>query len=289
MARLEELIKERLCGDERITDTVARYLKEPAVFFREAPEDTVKGWKNQRQYPKIVFSYNTVVNGERKSSGALMVTITCLQESEILPEDLEPVIRDVLKDIIIRSDNFEPMALSWFSTNTFTLITEKQDQLVTGCEMTFDIMEFPCQVTTDPDPADALNEYLKAIVPEGVVLWHDDTEDITVATAEHPILYTRLVNTTIDRETNTVCWLNGELSVHILCPDASVRIKVLQGITNRLSLDGEVIMLDKSPMFVRSLSGANTLDYITQGQLQVSVQYGLLRRGSKPTPLRSVY
>ena len=289
MARLEELIRERLCSDERITKTVASYLKQPAVFFREAPEDTVKGWKNQRQYPKLVFTYDTVANAERKSTGTLLVTITCLQESNILPEDLEPAVKEILKDIILKSETFEPVALSWFSTNTFTLINEKQDQLVTGCEMTFDIMEFPSQVTTDPDPVDAMNHYLKEIVPEAVVLWKDSIDDIVVASAEQPVIYTRLLRTQIDRQTNTVVWMNGELSVHFLCPDSSTRLKLLQGVTNRLSLDGEVIMLDKSPMFVQSLSGANPQDYITQGQLQISVQFGLLRRGSKPTPLKQIF
>lgn len=78
-------------------------------------------------------------------------------------------------------------------------------------------------------------------------------------------------------ETNTVAWMDGKIAVHVLCPAADLRLKWVMALANGLSLDGEVVMLDKSPMRIKRLQVNNKADYLKEGQLFVTVHYGLLR------------
>ena len=86
-------------------------------------------------------------------------------------------------------------------------------------------------------------------------------------------------------ETNTVVWMDGKLAIHILCPDTDMRLKMSAAITNAMSLDGEVTMLDYSPMFIRKLQMDNKSDYLKDGQIFVTGRYGLLRYKAKPHQL----
>ena len=68
------------------------------------------------------------------------------------------------------------------------------------------------------------------------------------------MIYCRLITIDKGEETNTVAWMDGKLAVHVLCPDNETRIKIATAIANQLSLDGEIIMLDHSPMFIKGLA-----------------------------------
>ena len=287
--RFEEIVRDRLCSDEELVSMLTKYLKQPAVFFGDAPEDVAKGWAAKRQYPRVSFYYDTMANRERKSSGSLYVGVYCLSDSDYAPEDFAPIVKRLLKDVVMKPEGFSMIAMSWNSTSEFSMNREKtsgssgqldKEQLVNGCELQFDILEYPDQTTTDPDPVEAMNRYLKRIIPEAAVLWYDRTEDLIVASEKRPILYTRYAGARRERETNTVVWMDGELILHLFCPE-HWRIRILQGICDRLAVDGEVPLLDGSPMFIRALAVRNTSDYMTEGQMQISTRYGLLRHGSK--------
>ena len=56
-------------------------------------------------------------------------------------------------------------------------------------------------------------------------------------------------------------------------------------ITRQLSLDGEITMLDKSPMFIKYVQMNNKSDYLKDGQIFISGRYGLLRYKAKPYEL----
>ena len=60
-------------------------------------------------------------------------------------------------------------------------------------------------------------------------------------------------------------------------------------ISNRMSLDGEIIMLDHSPMFIRRLQVNYKSDYLKDGQIFVTGHYGLLRYKVKPHQLTAAH
>lgn len=280
--KLEELIYKRILENE-VAGKLARYAGVPAIFYSEVPSDDQEGWENRTQYPRICYWIDMQANQERNSAGTLTISLMCMNVEEQLPEQIEPVIRACMKDVLLTpEEGNSSYCLAWGKTEAFSY--QKQDgtrlsdgDLVVGCDIIFDILEYTNQETTDPDPIVAMNRYIKELYPKAIVLGWDKVEEIIEAGVEIPVFYCRLISAEVDRETNTVVWMNGKIAIHLLCPDSSVRIKMTMGLANKLSLDGEIRMLDKSPMFIEDLSANYKADYLTEGQLKITGQYGLLR------------
>ena len=58
-------------------------------------------------------------------------------------------------------------------------------------EIVFDILEYPAQETTDPDPVMALNRYIKKLFPECIVFGIDELSEYTIP-ADTPVFYSGL-------------------------------------------------------------------------------------------------
>jgi hypothetical protein len=289
---LEELIRKRFLDSEKLTEHLAAFCGLPAVFSPEAPEQNQEGWGGKTQYPQIVYNFDLQANEERHSAGTLEVDLLCQNTTEVAPEDIEPKVRACLRDVILKPEGGTPYCFAWARTDNFTVDENKGNaksaSMTIGCEIRFDILEYPSQETTDPDPIVAMNKYLKGMYPECIVMGYDNMEEITEATTERPVIYSRLVAVDKAEETNTVAWMDGRIAVHILCPDSGVRLKMASAITNALSLDGEVIMLDYSPMFVKRLQANHKSDYLKEGQISLTGHYGLLRYKAKQPTMKKV-
>lgn len=280
---LEELIYKRFSEAEGLIRHLALYDGLPAIFSPQAPEDNQPGWVGKNQYPNVVYSFDMQANQERKSIGTLSVDLLCQNAVEVEPEEIEKEIKGCLRDVLLKPDGGPPYAFTWSRTDAFTL---EEHDLIIGSEIRFDILEYSCQETTDPDPIAALNSYVKELYPECAVIGLDRMEEITEASVKKPVIYCRLLAVEKNRETNTVVWMDGRIAVHVLCPDSEKRMKMAAAIANQMSLDGEIIMLDKSPMFIKRLQADYQSDYLKSGQIFATVQYGLLRYKAKPHSLQ---
>lgn len=273
---LEELIYKRLAGSEKLARHLAVYNSAPAVFTPEPPDASQEGWEGSTQYPRVVFNFDMQANQERHSAGVLEVSLLCQNTADIIPEAIEPLVRDCLRDVVLKPQGGTPYCFAWARTDAFAIEGKKGD-VVTGSGIRFDILQYPSQETSDPDPVMALNSYIKKLCPGCIVMGHDRMEEITEASANKPVIYCRLVSAEKSRETNTVAWMDGRIAVHIICPDSSIRMKTAAGISDSLSLDGEVIMLDGSPMRISRLQADYKSDYLEDGQVFVTGHYGILR------------
>lgn len=274
---LAELIYSRFVGSDNLTKNLAKYQSVPAIFSSDPPNDDQEGWGGKPHYPMIVYNFDMQANQERNSAGTLSVSVLCAnEETAVYPEDLESIIRERLRDVIMKPEKGAPYCFAWARTDAFT-VEEKKTEITVGSEIRFDILEYPSQETSDPDPIMAANKYLKEKFPECLVMGYDRMEEITEATKERPVLYCRLLSTDKQEETNTVAWMDGRIAVHVLCPENEVRMKVAANIAQNLSLDGEIIMLDYSPMFIKRLQVNYKSDYLKDGQIFVTGHYGLLR------------
>lgn len=282
---LEELIYKRLSEAENLTKHLAKYSGLPAVFTPEAPGDREAGWGRATQYPRAVFNFDMQADGERKSAGTLSVTLICRNDSEAVPELIEPAVKKALKDVLLKDDNGTLYAFAWARTEGFSM-TEEKNELLIGSEIRFDIMEYPKQETTDPDPIMAMARYIKNLYPDSIVVGVDRMADETEASKEAPVFYCRLTEIEKLEETNTVVWMNGKIAISLLCPDEATRLKMAAAVLNSLSLDGEVTMLDDSPMFMERLTANLKSDYLKDGQIFVTGRYGLLRYKAVGYPLR---
>lgn len=282
---LEELICKRLSEAKNLTKCLTRYAGQPAIFTPEAPGDREAGWGRATQYPRAVFNFDMQADGERKSAGTLSVAVICRNDSEAAPELIEPAVKKALKDVLLKDDNGTLYAFAWARTEGFSM-TEEKNELLIGSEIRFDIMEYPQQETTDPDPIMAIARYIKDLYPDSIVVGIDKMADETEASKEAPVFYCRLTEIEKLEETNTVVWMNGKIAISLLCPDGATRLKMAAAVLNSLSLDGEVTMLDDSPMFMERLTANLKSDYLKDGQIFVTGRYGLLRYKAVGYPLR---
>ncbi len=285
---LEELIYKRFIGSENLVKKLASFDGVPAVFSPEPPDESQDGWDGNTQYPMIIYNFDLQANEERHSVGTLSVSLLCQNTTEIIPEAIEPLVKDCLRDVILKPKGETPYCFAWARTDAFT-IDEKKGNATIGSEIRFDILEYPSQETSDPDPVTAANKYIKELYPECMIMGYDSMEEITEATGERPVIYCRLVSVDKSEETNTVAWMDGRIAIHILCPESEKRIKMSAAIASRMSLNGEIIMLDYSPMFIKRLQVNYKSDYLKDGQIFFTGHYGLLRYKAKPHSSQTVH
>lgn len=287
---LSELIYKRFTASEGLTKHLTTFAGNPAVFSPEPPKNNQEEWGNNTHYPRVVYNYDMQANEERNSVGALSVSLLCQNTEDVIPEAIEPEVRKCLRDVILTPENGTPCCFAWARTDGFTEDDKTDNPYMTiGCEVRFDILEYPSLETTEPDPVVATNRYIKKLFPECIVMGYDRMDEITEASADRPVAYCRLISVEKSEETNTVAWMDGRIAVHILCPDSPTRVKMATAIANQMSLDGEIIMLDYSPMFIRRLQANYKSDYLKSGQVFVTGHYGLLRYKAKSHALKKVH
>lgn len=274
---LEDLIYTRLSNPNGPAAKLARYGDAPAIFYQAAPEDTAAGWYGKRQYPRIDYTVDMQANPERHSCGILTLNIWCSEQCAP-PEDLEPEVRAMMREVFMQPDESPPYSLAWVRSDAFEGRSQANPAtLVNGITVLFDLFAFPVQETTDPDPILAINEYVKQWAPDALVIGKDTLEGFQIATTDQPIFYFRLASLQLQRETNTVAWMDGMIAGYIYAPEET-RLKWLKALVDVLSLDGEVTMLDTSPMFLRGIKADSAADPLTVGQLRLQIRFGLLRR-----------
>lgn len=272
---LERLIDEWLIEDEFFQLNLAQYGEYPAIFNGAVPDDKQEGWKRKTQYPRICYTLNFQVNPERASVGTMDLAIYCENTDSRLWE-LENEAKKRLKDVLMSPESESPYCFTWSSTEPF-----EYSRGISGIDIHFDIREFPSQETTDPDPINAINKFIKEMYSDFLVLGWDKIGDYVNA-EDTPLFYCKLNNQEKGLETNNVVWMNCKIAVHFLCPKTDIRLKVITAIAQKLSMEGEVIMLDNSPMTIQRLQQDNRADYLSEGQLYVTCKYGLLRYRNKP-------
>ena len=274
---LNALLHSRLSGEKTISSVLAKYTGKPAVFNTEFPPDQQEGWEGRQQYPRISYLFNKQVDMQRAASGMLRVAVyDVMNPMEV--EKLEVAVRNSLQDILLKPEGEAPMCFAWARSDPYIL----EGNQILCKEIVFDLLEYPAQETTDPDPVQALNLYIKNLFPKSIVLGVDELSDYTQA-ADTPVFYCGL--TSIDSVSgyceNTISWFDAGISVHLICPDAQTRLKMIVALQQSLGKDEEVTMLDKSPMTIRAVKMSNKADYLREGQLSLVGHYGCLKDAYK--------
>ncbi len=281
---LKQLIYKRIVETKEIVDLCAKYAGKPAVFNTEAPGDQQAGWNGKSQYPRINIVLDMQANEERSSSGTLIVTVYTERTSMVILE-LEALVKACFRDLLISPDDGGPYSFAWSRTEPFTL----QGNII-GVEISFDIMEYSGQQTTDPDPVIALSRYIKEMYPEAIVLGIDKPGYFADA-SDAPVFYCRIV--TMDKASghnmNMVAWMDCRIAVHLLCADKATGLKMIAALIHRLSSDERIILLDGSPMNIFEVQMDRQADYLKAGQLYITGRFGLLKyKKKKSTIIKNV-
>ena len=276
---VEEKIYDHLAKSQHIIPLVAMYGGRPAVFLQEAPADTDANWEDGEQYGRIVFGVDYTGDPERETTATLWVDVYSHKDGPA-PEDIAPVISDELDNWFF-SDGNEVIALAWNATSGFQ--ETRNDKLVNGATLTFDVLYFPLQLTTEPDPVEAINRWTKERLQSAYVIGFDDLP-ASWTPRENPTIYWRVASigpSTLYPDTFNCTWHDVDLNGHFMIDDANTRLTVCKAIIDELAAAEPVIMADKSPMFVRRITARTANDAIKTGQITVTASYGVLRRYPK--------
>lgn len=281
---LNGLIYHRLATDAELPKLLAAFADNPAIFADEAPADQDEGWGGKVQYPRICYKIDIKTDNERKTSGEMHVAIHTTKENLAI-EQIEYAVRRSLKDVVMKPSEQAPFCVSWARSDAFIL----EGMGIIGKDITFEILEYPSQQTTDPDPVIAMALMVKELFPGAIVLNADRVGDY-IDPAEKPVFYVKLQNLTKTRGhcEHSIAWFLARMSLHILCPVQEDRLKMSAAVNQKLRIDEEIIMLDQSPMTIEQLTLNNMADYLREGQITVTGKYGCLRRGTVQKGVRTI-
>lgn len=284
---LDGLLKEQIRKDEQVEGMLASFGGKPAFFYQKSPPDTDKLW-GRTCYPRADYNIDMQYNAERKSSGSLTINIWCTSESESMPEDIEKRFRELIEGtfystkktsvcaVWVRSDSFS------YETNANNATSNGQPEIF-GVTMLFELMEFPRQITTDPDPVQGINEWTKKYFTGLTVIGYDILPAIWKPTDENAAVYWRFIEYgTESRQSGyAVDWFIGNFAAHIITDSVPERNRWLKSIAERLQIDGEIILQDSSPMFIKKVEVKHNADPLREGQMIISGQYGVLAQSRK--------
>jgi len=284
---MEEILYGILTGDEKLKGMLGKFQETAAVFWGQPPADTDADWEGE-PYPRIVYSVNDKVNLERGSVGTLIVNIYSNETGQSLIE-METAVLECLKDLFLQPNAEAAYCYRWRKTKNIPVLNtgEGDRAKMVRSRMLFDIFEFSSQETFEPDPIAALQSFQKERV-SGILLGDRNNTLSYKTEAGIPAFYFRLDQMETDRETNTVIWLNADAVVHVFAPTQEERVKWCAYIAKSLSLLGEMEMSDGSPMRLTKIKVTNGADYLTLGQIVVSVQFGILKYRQKGITVREI-
>lgn len=272
---VEEKIYSYLVQNPNVGKLLTTYNGLPAVFLQEAPSDTDKNWADN-QYGRLIFGVDYVENAERAISATLWVDIFSSKTGPQPEETADIVKRELDKRFF--SDGAEVVALDWNATNGFQ--ETFGDKLVNGVTLTFDVLFFPSQLTTQPDPIEAMNRWTKEKLPNAFVMGVDDLPDTWTPNSETPTVYWRVANIrdgSLYPNTYHCTWHDADLTGHFMMDDTTARQTVCKSIVDALTTAGTVMLLDGSPLFVLRTAFTAGADAVEAGQVTVTASYGVLR------------
>lgn len=289
---MEELIRKQLVGADPLQGALAKFQDQPAVFYREAPQDKDAGWKGKTQYPMLLFDCDDRYDPERKTSGTLLADILCTENTLLGPEDISPRVIDILSDLFLSQGDMT-VCIVWNREDAFTQARSGRTDgrpVISGQTVTFDLLAFPAQSSINPDPIKAINEWTKDAAPGSILISHDSLPEAFRATDSTPAIYWRTASLSeSSAQSSYACaWMDVQLAGHIMLPSPTLRQQWIRTLTDRLSVEEKIKMPDGSPLLIRKIAANTAANPLTDGQISVSATFGVLRNQMKGIPLNNI-
>ena len=286
-AEIRRLIGGQISADAQIAGLLAAYSGAPAAFYQKAPSDSRAGWGSPR-YPRIDYNVDMRYDPERKTAGTLTVNIWCTTECQQTGDQdpdkaIEQRLTELISGTFYTGSDGATVCAEWERSDEF--VYELEDATapeVYGLTVTYNLMEFPEQISTAPDPAQGLNAWTKRHFPQMAAIAYDQTPPILKPTDKNPAIYWRFEGTaSTDKRSYAVAWFTGTFSAHVMAGSVTERNKWIKAIIERAQMDGEVVLADGSPMFINRITVRHNADPLREGQLGLTGQYGILTQPQK--------
>lgn len=263
---LEELLYQRLTEDLLLGSYLTTYAGKPAVFESMAPEDTSPLW-GPAQTPRIEFLITRQEDPERRVSGRVNVAVVCKGESMEAVTKAESRLQALLNGAVFRPDE-GLIAIRWESAAPF-----EDEEDYRGIEVIFDLLAFPSQLTTSPDPIEAMNSW--AVMAFGGAIQVDPSS--WAPTDSVPAIYWRFAGVQVTDQTAAVSWMEASIVGHVLAPTPTGRLPWVKRITEKLVITRRTVLDDGSPLFFERISSDSQADHLQAGQIRLTARYGILQ------------
>lgn len=281
---IEEPLYNYLCASERLTSLLTTFQGIPAIFQQIAPKDTDGDWGGM-QFARIVYDIDKTGDDERKISGTLFMDVMCSDQSTP-PEDIEKVLKELVDGHFFVVDGMT-YAVRWESTDSFK---SEENNKVYGCTLSFSLLAFPVQLSSDPDTVALMNNWTAQMFPEAIIINETNTEQVFMPTDEKPAIYWSIQGFSKSPiEMGWACtWLQSNLSMHVIAPSESTRTSIIKTAISELKEKTRVLFPDKKQFIIHQLMVNFAVNPYRTGQLTVQGSFPNLRKSTKAEPLRNI-
>lgn len=281
---IEQSIYEHLQSAPEL-NILTQYGGKTAVFNQNAPADADPMWAAKPQYPRIVFAADWEHSADRALGGTLSVDVFC-QEQGIPPENMEPIVRNLLHGWFF-SSGVETVAAQWVNSNYFTEPKNK----IAGVTLTFALLGFP-KMTISPDVVARINVWTAEQFPPLSVI--NQTE---LPPAWKPetgaAVYWRISATAPAGwipDTYQTIWRTASLRGHVFAPDISSVTQTAQEIVCGLYAAKRLRKEHEAPVMVNTNNSIDpTADALRTGQIMVDATFGVIVHRVADQPLKHIY
>lgn len=280
----EELIYQQVLKLPCIAENLAKYRGNPAIFYQLIPHDKDKGWNSAKMFPRISYTIDWQYNPERKSDGSMQLDIYCTNETEITPEEIAKEIEDNLSELFL-TDKSGTYCLIWNRSDSFGM--EGTEPIVFGITVYFDVIQFPNQEQFS-QPVWAMNQFIKEMQPNCILLQHEALPAVMKATAKNPIVYVKKLDRKTVKETYAMSCLEEKLSISVISSNEKETGLWIEAITRDLHDKGETIMKNSSPFLLENINEQMENDSLRTGKITVSGQYGVMKKQKEETKLNNI-
>lgn len=281
---IENLIYDALKGISFVSNNIAKYSNEPAVFYQQAPNDKDKSWGTSI-FPHIVYNIDWHYNPKSKIDGTITIVIYCNNENEVFPEDISRNIVDSISELFL-TDESGTYCLLWDRTESFN--AKGEEPVIFGIIATFDILAFPKQEGISPCPVWAANKFIKNMQPNCILLGHDTVPTYLRATALNPVVYVKKANTANIRTTYAMSWKSEDIIISVISESINGTRKWINAIVRDLEIEGETLMQNGAPYLITEIKENTSDDPLRTEQIVISGQYGIMKKQKEETKLNHV-
>lgn len=253
---------------------LAKYGGKPAIFYATAANDQDALWDGN-QYPRCVYVIGWSNSTDRVKAGQLLVDIISNNMNDA-PEDIAEALAVEMSELFV-SDGEHTYCIVWNRSDQFSVGSGEEPKAY-GVTITFQMMAFPKIEVPEPDVVKGIGAWIKAQFSQVKVIGQDELGATWRATDAAPACYVRLEGMAMPiRSTYACAWMNGNYAIHIICPNQAERIKLLTQLANLMALEGSILLGDRSPFMMQKLALRTGADPLSDGQMIVTGEYGVLR------------
>lgn len=313
---MEQRITELVLNDPEMKELLTSYGGQPAFFYQKAPLDHDPHW-NLPCFPRVDFdiAWNYDATGEQ--AGVLNLHISVCNSSVA---DVEKRIENRFLELF-HGTFFSPKqevgvvtySLLWESSSYFSVKGSDQNAELSpvevyGIEMKFQVLGFPPQgmlgvaqiLKTEgtgcgdfedlSDPVLGFYRWLEQEFPKVRLISYHSLPPVWKPSYQEPALYCGFDSDLCpQRQSYSVNWYTGQLSLHLFASCVPERTLWAKGIMSRLKLQGEFLLPDGSPFFVEDVSLVPKHHPFQMGQVMIQGTYGewvAPRKQAPCSPLR---